>query len=414
VRLQRLSKLDAVWVHWISAFGFGLCMSIIFTLDMVYQVVRVGLNPLQLVLVGTTLESTIFLFEVPTGIVADIYSRRLSVIVGVFLTGLAFLLEGSWPVFGMVLAAQILWGLGWTFMSGARSAWIADQIGVKRLREVLLRATQFSQLGSLMGIPISVALGHVALNLPILVGGGLYLVLGIFMVLFMPETGFAPTPPEERETWAALWGTLRHGVRLVRGRPVLGMLVLVGIFVGLYSEGYDRLWTAHLLQNFSFPSIGALTTETWFGVLRLVGLLVTLGASEVVRRRLARDDVTTPARALQIIYTAMVGGLLILALTRQIGVAFVALWLFGALRHVAYPLMEAWINQHIESRVRATVLSMTSQVDALGQMVGGPLLGAIGTALSLRIALVGAALLLAPVVPLFRRADRRQRRPNLV
>ena len=39
--------------------------------------------PLQLVLVGTTLELACFLFEIPTGIVADLYSRRLSVVIGV-------------------------------------------------------------------------------------------------------------------------------------------------------------------------------------------------------------------------------------------------------------------------------------------------------------------------------------------
>lgn len=43
-------------------------------------------------------------------------------------------------------------------------------------------------------------------------------------------------------------------------------------------------------------------------------------------------------------------------------------------------LVEGWVNQHIESRVRATVLSMTSQLDSFGQIVGGPIVDAIGTA----------------------------------
>ena len=42
------------------------------TVNLVYQATVVGLNPFQLVLVGAVLESTTFIFEVPTGIVADL------------------------------------------------------------------------------------------------------------------------------------------------------------------------------------------------------------------------------------------------------------------------------------------------------------------------------------------------------
>ena len=78
-------KLDAFRVHlWYSGLGsFG--GTLVWTAMMVYQVQVVGLSALQLVLVGTTMEVTAFLFEIPTGIVADVYSRRLSTIIGVFL-----------------------------------------------------------------------------------------------------------------------------------------------------------------------------------------------------------------------------------------------------------------------------------------------------------------------------------------
>ena len=77
----------------------------IFTASMVYQVTVAQLSPLQLVLVGTTLEASVFLFEVPTGVVADVYSRRLSIIIGTVLIGLGFLLEGSLAIFWTILLA---------------------------------------------------------------------------------------------------------------------------------------------------------------------------------------------------------------------------------------------------------------------------------------------------------------------
>ena len=101
----------------------------IFTASSIYQVTVAGLTPLQLVLVGTTLELSVFIFEIPTGVVADVYSRRLSIIIGMFLIGLGFLVEGTFPIFWAILLAQVLWGVGYTFTSGATEAWITDEIG---------------------------------------------------------------------------------------------------------------------------------------------------------------------------------------------------------------------------------------------------------------------------------------------
>ena len=48
----------------------------------VYLVRELHFSPLQLVLMGTAMEAAVFLGEVPTGVVADTYSRRLSLIIG--------------------------------------------------------------------------------------------------------------------------------------------------------------------------------------------------------------------------------------------------------------------------------------------------------------------------------------------
>jgi len=111
----------------IAAVGATL-MSTVFTALAVYYVVTVGMNPLQLVLVGTTLELTVFLFEIPTGVVADTYSRRLSVIIGYALIGLCYVITGLVPAFLIILGAEFLRGIGETFISGATSAWIADEL----------------------------------------------------------------------------------------------------------------------------------------------------------------------------------------------------------------------------------------------------------------------------------------------
>ena len=75
----------------------------------------------------------------------------------------------------------------------------------------------------------------------------------------------------------------------------------------------------------------------------------------------------------------------------------------GTLRSVLTPLYDAWVVQHVDARVRATMISMINQTDALGQIAGGPVVGAVGLR-SLRAALVLSAALLAPAAGLFARA----------
>jgi DHA3 family tetracycline resistance protein-like MFS transporter len=70
-------------------------------------------------------------------------------------------------------------------------------------------------------------------------------------------------------------------------------------------------------------------------------------------------------------------------------------------------LFNTWSNQHIESHVRATVLSMQSQIDAIGQTMGGPPLGMVGE-LSLRAAFVASGLILSPALFILRRVRRSQ------
>ena len=95
-------KLDAYKLYLALQFFSGLFFSMIFVVTSLYEATVAGLSGAQLILVGTTVEVTILLFEVPTGIVADVYSRRLSIIIGFFLMGIGFLIEGFFPIFGMI------------------------------------------------------------------------------------------------------------------------------------------------------------------------------------------------------------------------------------------------------------------------------------------------------------------------
>jgi len=403
------SRLSAYSVYLLFSGATSLSFSIIFTVNMVYQVEVAKLNPLQLVLVGTVLESAAFICQVPTGVLADMYSRRLAVILGIFVFGLAFILEGSFPRFDVIVASQILFGVGATLMDGAEQAWITDEVGEEKVGHVFLRGTQVGLIAGLLGAAISVGLGSLRLNLPIVMGGALSVVIAVFLLFFMPENNFHPAPKTERRTWRDMGDTFLSGLRVVRGRPILITILLIALLYGLYSEGFDRLWTAHFLTNFTFPALGQFKPVVWFGILSVVGTLLTLGATEVVRRWI---DIALQRILIRVLFVLNVLGivsLLVFALAGNFFLAVAAVLLFRVFRTVNEPIYTTWLTQNIEAKVRATVISMRGQVDAFGQIVGGPPLGYIGTAFSIRAALVAASALLSPVLFLYAYAARKSR-----
>ncbi|MBV7329938.1 MFS transporter [Chloroflexi bacterium TSY] len=245
----------------IAAFAFSL----IITYELVYHTVDIGLNPLQLVTVGVVLESMTFLFEIPTGIVADAYSRRLSVLIGFFLIGVGFLIEGLVSTFATVLVAQVLWGIGFTFYSGAGDAWIVNEVGKEKAVQAFLHGTQLSQIMSLIGVGAGAFLVRYGLNWPIFVGASIYLVMVVVLMWYMTELGYQP--PERQPDQSVLkkmLGPLREGVQLVTVRSILSTILLIGIVIGLYVGGFDRLYAAHLTDNFEIPSL----SRSKFQVLR--------------------------------------------------------------------------------------------------------------------------------------------------
>lgn len=379
----------------------SLFFAVIVTVNLVYQATVVGLNPLQLVLVGTLLEVISFLFEVPTGIVADLYSRKLSVIIGVFLIGIGFIIEGSIPTFSAVLLAQVVWGIGFTFVSGAREAWIADEVGEVNAGKAFMKGQQASQLGTFVGIAISMALANIDIRVPIILGGILYSTQALYLAFFMPENNFSPTPMKERETFISMKRTLFDGLRLIRESKVLLFVILTGMIFGMFSEGFDRLWTPYMLNSFVFPTIWDLKPVVWFGIISMVATLLATVVTEILNRKTDTYDHKSTVKALFVVNLLLTLGVVVFGFAGGFVAAIAAYWFASTFREARGPIYDAWTNQNLKPKVRATVFSMCSQANAVGQIVGGPILGIVASIFAIRTSIVAAGLVLIPTLFLY-------------
>src|SRR5215218_10848021 len=83
-----------------------------FVFTAVHLVRDLNMSPLQLVLMGTVMEAAVFLFEIPTGVVADTYSRRASIVLSFLVQGLAIVIVGLSHEPVVAIAAWGLWGFG--------------------------------------------------------------------------------------------------------------------------------------------------------------------------------------------------------------------------------------------------------------------------------------------------------------
>jgi MFS transporter, DHA3 family, tetracycline resistance protein len=398
-----MRRLGATAVYYGLSFGAHMPTWVVMA---VYLVQELHLSPLQLVLLGTAMEAAVFVFEVPTGVVADTYSRRLSLVIGYLGMGVAWLAVGLVSAPWLIIALWAAWGLAYTFTSGAEQAWIADEVGADKVGPVFLRAARWGQAGAVVGLLLQVAVGTQSLRAGVILGGIFTILCGLGCIVFMQETGFRRRPRAERASaLAEMRTTAVTGARYAWAAPVIVLLAGVEVFMGASSEAFDRLKEAHFLRDVGLPAVGSLDPVVWFGIFWLAGMLLNIAAIGSLIKSVERGGRQTVAYFLFGFTAIELVAMLFFALTGSTWLAIAALLGVFFCRNMQGPLYDTWLNEQItESSVRATVISLTGQANAIGQAAGGPVLGAIGNVWGIRAALGLGAAAIAPALGLYARA----------
>jgi MFS family permease len=315
------------------------------------------------------------IFEIPTGVVADLRGRRMSYLLGVITLGVSTLLYvfmwyRSAPFWGWALSSMVL-GLGFTFFSGAMEAWLVDALahsGVKdQLESVLAKGEIVEGAAMLTG---SVAGGMVAqatnLGVPYVIRSALLLLNFVFAFFLMKDLGFKPSAEKNpiKEIKIIVAGSIHHGLR----NPPVRWIMLAAPFtsgVTIYAFYAMQPYLLQLWGNEKAYGVAGLAAAIVAGA-QIAGGLVVPYIGKVFR---LRTTVLLMCEVVSILLLAVIG------LVPNFWVAVTLLMLWGLMFSATMPVRQTYLNGLIPTEQRATVLSFDSLFGSSGGVVFQPLLG---------------------------------------
>ena len=199
---------------------------------------------------------------------------------------------------------------------------------------------------------------------------------------------------------------------------VVGMSPLQLVLAGTALElGYFvfEVPTAHFLRDVGVPSFAGLSSVVWFGVLNAGAVVLAVLVAQPLARHFAHASGRGLAQSLLGFDAMLIAALAVFALAGSFVLAVVAYWTARVAGSLAGPVYSAWLNTNIEdSRIRATVNSITNMSESVGEWGGGPGLGVVGNVYGIRAALAAGAVALTPAVALYGLALRRDGREPML
>ena len=377
-----------IFLRW--ALARALCFRGYWLVTSLYLVVVADLSAFQLVFLGTAMELTVLASEIPTGVMADTISRKWSIVISHGLMGVGMLTTGLVTSFGLLVAAQMLWGFGWTFSSGADVAWVTDELDEpERISRVITARARWQQYGAAGGMVGFGALSWAtSLGTAIVVAGILMIALGAYVIVASTEHAFTPT---REHRWQESVSIFRRGVKLARHDREIMLVFGATILVNSGAEAFDRLFPKRLV-DLGFPDDP--DPIVWFTALGVATLAVGAIALRIVEARIGGVGVARRMYAAVCFIGAV--GLIVLAhapddVTGMMGVLLVGGVAWTVIRSVSV----VWVNRRATSDVRATVQSFLGQVESIGEIGGGLALGVLAQATSITVALTFSCALVA-------------------
>ena len=361
-------------VYYTLMLGNTLAASFIWGINTLF-LLDAGLTNLEAFAANAFFSAGMFLFEIPTGVVADTLGRRASYLLGTVtlaLTTVMYWLLWVWESpFWAWAVVSVLLGLGFTFFSGAVDAWLVDALRATdyrgSLETVFGRALIVGSVAMLVGSVLGGVVAQLTnLGVPFLIRGGVLVLMFVVAALTMRDLGFTPVRGEGpiKATGTVLRASIHYGL----GSPPVRWLMLATPFtagVGIYVFYALQPYLLELWGDEGAYSIAGLAAAILSGA-GIVGGILAPYVRRLFRKR-------TSAILLATVSSSLV--LVALAFTTNFWIAIVLLAVWGIASSIDDPVHRAYLNDMIPSKQRATVLSFDSLLGSAGGVVFQPILG---------------------------------------
>lgn len=312
-----------------------------------------GLDFVQINSLWAVVVVTMAISEVPTGIVADRIGRKWAIVVALILQLLGegvFLFADSYSLF---VASAALGGIGFAFSSGCLESLMYDTLKQQKqegsMQRVMGQNGAAAQLAMIAG---AVAGGYIARDL--MMESYIYLiVMTIISVALALAVSFWLREPDaqvQRKHTSAL-SILTSGLSLLKTNPRLQRIVALSIFANPLGAYLITFYQPHLLA--------AGVSAYWLGLSLALGSLLGAASSHfayLLERYLG-------VRWALFAATVLPGFLyLVLAASSVAWLAVVSFVMTFGLSALQRPIFSDYVNRHIESENRTTVLSIISML----------------------------------------------------
>jgi DHA3 family tetracycline resistance protein-like MFS transporter len=373
--------------RFLTSFAFGTILPVYVLYFRHHQ-----LDLFEIALLAAVFEASILVFEMPTGLVADIYGRRISVVLSAVFSLASGLIFISFPLLAGFIVAEIVGGLGETLRSGALEAWLVDSLKAEgreeKIKSAFAQGTKFKTGGNLLGLILGGYLASLSMKLVWVPFTAIFLILCLFLALRMREEYELKKGTPERVT-SKLWETLRESTRVLKSQRLILALVLLSLFSEFAFETISQFWQVHFDENLLVP------TQYFGWVLAAASILTILLMDKItVLSGKFRGEVSS----LIILEGLFLLSLLVVAVTVSPLMAVIFFVLLQSFVSFKEPIFLDLYNKHIPSAQRATLLSFQSLVGSTGEVLSGLCIGVIALKFGLRITFgFGTAVLLAGV-----------------
>ncbi len=333
-----------------------------------------GLDNFDIYVLQAVYSLSVAILEIPSGYMADIIGRKKSLIIGSFLGTLGYVIYSISSGFYGFLAAEMILGLGGSFISGSDSAMLYDSlVGLRKQHRYLQLEGRITSLGNFAETSAAVCGGMLAVALGYRF---VYISQAIVAAIAIPASLLLVEPHREkfklRPGFSHILSVCKES--LLVDKKLSSTLILSSI---IGTATLCMAWTSQVYfvnQGLTEEAI----TPLWV-ILNLTVAVVAAFASKLVEKMGRKKAIVSIVVIIPSSYI-LLGSL---PLIPAIGV----LLIFYAVRGYATPLLKDLANIYCDSEIRATVLSIRNMIIRISFAILGPFIGSISGVYSLPTAL---------------------------